>query len=165
MGCAKLFDADYKFGIQISWVDTTPDEINSFLKNHGNFNSKKSVYNQPSFNMPQRLWKYLCAKSGIAEDRYYQQLNATELKSLSNSIVSDIYKVEGKSTFKEEFVTAGGIDLNNVNFKTFESRVCPGLYFAGEVLNIDGITGGFNFQAAWTGGWIASQSIVASRES
>jgi hypothetical protein len=89
----------------------------------------------------------------------WADINKAQLQALAGQLTEGIFQVTGKSTFKEEFVTAGGVDLKNIHFKTFESRICPNLYLAGEVLDIDAITGGFNFQAAWTGGWLAGHAM------
>lgn len=158
-GARYLNELSYQFNLRINWVNENQDYLINLLKDHSKHSSKKSIHNQSLYNIPQRLWKYLCNKAGIDENVKYHELTHKEISQLSTILVSDIYKVNGKSTFKEEFVTAGGIDLKEIHFKSFESKICPNLYLAGEVLNIDGITGGFNFQAAWTGGWIASQSI------
>jgi predicted Rossmann fold flavoprotein len=96
---------------------------------------------------------------GIPADQRWADLTKAELNGLVQRLTQDQYAIEGKGIFKEEFVTCGGVALQDVNFKTMESRSCPGLYFAGEVLDIDGITGGFNFQSAWTTGWLAGQAM------
>ena len=121
--------------------------------------SKKMVVNTPYFGIPKRLWKELVVYSQIDNTTTWAELNKNQLNTLTTQLTSSIFKVNGKSTFKEEFVTAGGIDLKEINFKTFESKIHNNLFFAGEVLNIDAITGGYNFQNAWTGAYIASKSI------
>ena len=113
----------------------------------------------PLFSLPKRLWEFLCAKAGIAEETLWNNYSGKSYNRLINSLIADEYHASGKTTFKEEFVTCGGIPLSEVDLQTMESRVCPGLYFAGEVLDIDGITGGFNFQAAWTTGWLAAKAM------
>ncbi len=117
------------------------------------------VVNTPNFGIPKRLWKELVIYSQIDNKSVWAELNKNQLNLLSTQLTSSIFKVNGKSTFKEEFVTAGGIDLKEINFKTFESKIHNNLFFAGEILNIDAITGGYNFQNAWTGGYVASKSI------
>ena len=109
--------------------------------------------------MPQRLWERLGTSAGIAPATPWAQVGNAALANLAAQVTAAEFKVVGKSLFKEEFVTCGGVRLGEVDFKTMESRVCPGLYFAGEVLDIDGITGGFNFQSAWTTGWLAGQAM------
>ena len=121
--------------------------------------SKKMVVNTPYFGIPKRLWKVLVVYSEIDTITIWADLNKIQLNLLTTQLTSSIFKVKGKSTFKEEFVTAGGVDLKEINFKTFESKIHNNLFFAGEVLNIDAITGGYNFQNAWTGAYIASKSI------
>jgi predicted Rossmann fold flavoprotein len=111
--------------------------------------------------MPQRLWERLVTSSGISATSPWAQVGNTALGTLAATLTAAEFKVVGKSLFKEEFVTCGGVKLGEVDFRTMESRVCPGLHFAGEVLDIDGITGGFNFQSAWTTGWLAGQAMAA----
>ena len=109
-----------------------------------------------------RLWKYLCTRSEIAPETIWADQTNENLQKLSTTLCSDQYDVTGKSTFKEEFVTAGGVELSEINFKRFESKKVEGLYLAGEVINIDALTGGFNFQNAWTGAYIIAESIAES---
>ena len=109
--------------------------------------------------MPNRFWEYLLKTAEIKEDCRWTDLPAKEQNKLLKVICTHTLQVKGKTTFKEEFVTAGGVDLKEINFKTMESKLLPNLYLAGEVLNIDAITGGFNFQNAWTGGFIISEAI------
>ena len=121
---------------------------------------KKTVAKRSPFDFPNRLWESLVTAAGIYTETRWADLSKNQLQALAMQLTNGEYNVNGKSTFKEEFVTAGGIDLKEVNFKTMESKLLPRMYFAGEILNIDAITGGFNFQNAWTGGYIAAQSIV-----
>jgi len=114
-------------------------------------------YNQ--FEVPKRLWRKLVEASKVGETTRWADLTKIQLENLANQLTNAIFKVDGKSTFKEEFVTAGGVDLKEINFKRFESKVHKNLFFAGEVLNIDAVTGGFNFQNAWTGGYIVAKAI------
>ena len=110
--------------------------------------------------MPKRLWQKLVLASEMNSNTRWADLNKQQLENLSSQLTQAVFKVDGKSTFKEEFVTAGGVDLKEINFKTFESKLHKNLYFAGEVINVDAITGGFNFQNAWTGAYIVSKSIL-----
>jgi len=110
--------------------------------------------------LPSRLWERLVATAGVAEQTQWAGLNKAQTQSLARLLVESEFAVTGKSMNKEEFVTCGGVRLAEVDFKTMQSRVCPGLYFAGELLDIDGITGGFNFQAAWTTGWLAGNAMA-----
>ena len=111
------------------------------------------------FDLPKRLWKQLINKAGISDNLHWADLSKKLINILITTLIDDAYAVKGKTTFKEEFVTCGGIDLKTIDLTTMQSKIIPHLYFAGEVLNIDGITGGFNFQNAWSTGWIAAKGI------
>jgi hypothetical protein len=124
-------------------------------------NPKKQITTWSPLAMPQRLWERLVVSAGIAATTPWAQVGNAALGTLATQLTAAELKVVGKSMFKDEFVTCGGIKLGEVDFKTMESRVCRGLHFAGEVLDIDGVTGGFNFQAAWTTGWLAGQGMAA----
>ena len=158
-GALELAAMDYQFNISINFIKTSYNECLSQLKVVKSDLSKKMVVNHSLFEIPKRLWKELVLYSGIETNTTWADINKTQLNELSIQLTSSIFKVNGKSTFKEEFVTAGGVDLKEINFKTFESKINPNLFFAGEILNIDAVTGGFNFQNAWTGAYIASKSI------
>jgi len=118
---------------------------------------KKKMANACPFDLPKNFWLYLLDKSGIDADSLWLELGKKSRNKLLNTLLNDIYGVHGKTTFKEEFVTCGGVNVSEVDFATMQSKVMPGLYFAGEVLDVDGITGGFNFQAAWTTGFLAGR--------
>jgi hypothetical protein len=118
---------------------------------------KKKIINACPFDLPNRLWKFLLEKVEINPDSVWLDLSKKNRNKLLNILLNDIYEVKGKTTFKEEFVTCGGIKLSDISMTSMESRVCKNLYFAGEILDIDGITGGFNFQGAWTTGYIAGK--------
>ena len=122
-------------------------------------NKKKVVGRSPFSEIPKRLWEKLVLASGISEMNLWSHTNPKQLERLARELTKGAFNVHGKSTFKDEFVTAGGVELKEVNFKRFESKKHKNLFFAGEVLNIDAITGGFNFQNAWTGGWIVANSV------
>ena len=117
--------------------------------------SKSQIKNLNPTPIPARLWEFLLNKVGITASKLWNELSKKDFNRLVNTLFADSYPVKGKTTFKEEFVTCGGISLADINHATMESRKLPGLFFAGEVMDIDGITGGYNFQAAWTTGWIA----------
>jgi predicted Rossmann fold flavoprotein len=123
--------------------------------------AKKTVQKNNPFELPKRLWHRIMNAAGISEDTRWADLNKQQTEQLASQLTEAIFNVNGKSTFKEEFVTAGGINLKEINFKTFESRKQENLYFAGEILNIDAITGGFNFQNAWTGSYIIANRIFS----
>jgi predicted Rossmann fold flavoprotein len=160
-GARELFDKNYHFAILVNWLnDTTFEDAIDLLKDIKIENAKKVISKKSPLEMPNRLWERLVLASGISEETKWADCNKIEINALANQLTAGEFQVNGKSTFKEEFVTAGGIDLKEVNFKTMESKVIPNIYFAGEILNIDAITGGFNFQNAWTGGFIVAKSIV-----
>lgn len=158
-GARDLYEDGYRFELQVNWIEISNEQAIQHFKDSVKSLGNKLICNTPFFNIPMRLWKYLCQRAKLDLNLSASQISLVQMKSLIDVLTNDKYYVEGKSIFKEEFVTAGGIQLKEINFKTFESKICPGLYLAGEVLDIDAITGGFNFQAAWTGAWIASQSI------
>jgi predicted Rossmann fold flavoprotein len=158
-GALELAKRDYKFQIEINFIQTSFEDCLTFLKEIKQSSIKKTVINSPQFELPKRLWEQLVLASNISNGTRWQDLNKTQLEKLTNQLTKSVFNVDGKSTFKEEFVTAGGIDLKEINFKTYESKLHKNLYFAGEVLNIDAVTGGFNFQNAWTGAYIAAKSI------
>ena len=158
-GALEFASLGYKFSISVNFLKISILECLEKLKTFKNNLSKKRVSKLSPFGIPIRLWKELATYSKIKEEKTWAELNNEDLQSLAKQLTSSIFKVTGKSTFKEEFVTAGGIDLKEINFKTFESKLHDNLFFAGEILNIDAVTGGFNFQNAWTGAYIAAKSI------
>jgi hypothetical protein len=135
------------------------EDVLDSLKELKTFQGKQTIFKYAQFELPKRLWQSIIKSSGIDERLTWAEATRENLQNIANQLTTSIFEVNGKSTFKEEFVTSGGVDLKEINFKTFESRICKNLYFAGEVLNIDAITGGFNFQNAWTGGFIVSQNL------
>jgi len=159
-GALELAKRDYKFKIIVNFVSLSHNEVLQVLKDAKEGLAKKTTYNSPQFDLPKRLWHQLVFASNIAEGVRWADLNKNQLDELTNQLTKVTFQVDGKSTFKEEFVTAGGINLKEVNFKTFESKLHKNLFFAGEILNIDAVTGGFNFQNAWTGAYIAAESIA-----
>lgn len=160
-GARELFDKKYQFVLQVNWLyETVFEEAVEILKSLKEEHAKKTVTKFCPFDFPKRLWESLVTASGIATETKWAELGKTQLISLANQLTQGEFQVNGKSTFKEEFVTAGGIDLKEINFKTMESKRLEKLYFAGEILNIDAITGGFNFQNAWTGGFIIADNLA-----
>lgn len=159
-GARELNNLDYNFRIIVNWLPGyTSEDIIEELKQFKFSISKQQVSTRTQFGLPKRLWQTIVKASSIAADTNWADLNKDQIISLAEELTSAEYSVNGKSTFKEEFVTAGGIDLKEVDFKTFESKLHKDLYFAGEILNIDAITGGFNFQNAWTGGYLAAMAM------
>lgn len=161
-GARELFAKSYQFTLQVNWLnDVDAEECEDQLKELKQEQAKKTITKFSPYDFPNRLWQSLVNAAGIQPDTRWADLTRAQTQALAQQLTNGEFQVNGKSTFKEEFVTAGGVDLKEVNFKTMESKFLPSMYFAGEVLNIDAITGGFNFQNAWTGGFIAAQSIVA----
>ncbi len=157
-GARELQAMNYKFEILVNWLgNNTEQEIRAQLETELKIIGKRQIGNKNPFLLPNRLWLYLLEKNEIVSETTWNQLPKKSLNKLINTLVNDCYSAEGKTTFKEEFVTCGGISLDDVNFETMESKKCPDMYFAGEVLNVDAVTGGFNFQAAWTTGFIAGR--------
>ncbi len=160
-GARELNDWNYKFNIRVNWLPEYQEEgLLQLLLQIKEVEGKKTVLRTNAINIPKRLWINLVKASDIAETTKWAEVTKNQLQTLAQQITAGEFHVDGKSTFKEEFVTAGGIDLKEINFKTFESKVQENLFFAGEVINIDAITGGFNFQNAWTSGYIAAQAIA-----
>ena len=159
-GARELAKCNWQFTIIINWVP----EFNEnslrlkFQKLRFELASQKIINRNP-FALPNRLWEYLVKKSGVKEELRWADLPAAAQNKLIKNLCAGQYAVNGKTTFKEEFVTAGGVALNEIDFNTMQSKKHPGLFFAGEIIDVDGITGGFNFQNAWTTGWIAATAI------
>jgi predicted Rossmann fold flavoprotein len=158
-GARELFDKKYLFTLVVNWLNEPFDEIKNQIVAFKDQNSKKTISNKIFSQFTQRLWEYLIHKSQIKLSKKWADVSKQEMNQLCNTLHASHYGVNGKSTFKEEFVTAGGIDLKNVNFKTMESKITPNLYFAGEILNIDALTGGFNFQNAWTSAYLFAENF------
>lgn len=160
-GARELFDKNYQFLLQVNWLnEVTFEEAVEILKNLKQEHAKKAVSKKSPFDFPNRLWESLVLASNIDAETKWADFSKMQLTSLANQLTNGEFQVNGKSTFKEEFVTAGGIDLKEINFKTMESKLHENLFFAGEIVNIDAITGGFNFQNAWTSGFIVAQAIT-----
>jgi hypothetical protein len=160
VGARILHGMNYRFAIRVNWVGEEGKEVLDCLRRLKASSGGKKVFHRSQLGLSQRLWKYLVDRAGISPHQNWADLKKEEFEQLSHMLSACPYQVSGKSTFKEEFVTAGGVDLQEVDLRRFESKLFPQLYFAGEVLNIDALTGGFNFQAAWTGGWIAGTDMA-----
>lgn len=159
-GARELAAVNYEFPLIVNFAPPhTRDSLVRELAGARDKNLRRQIATWSPLAMPQRLWERLVTASGIAPATPWAQVGNTALGRLAAQLTAAEFKVVGKSLFKEEFVTCGGVRLGEVDFRTMESRVCPGLYFAGEVLDLDGITGGFNFQSAWTTGWLAGQAM------
>ncbi len=162
-GARPMHECQYRFPIHINWLpDENRERIHSRINDLRRTEGKRWVQKQPAVELPTRLWQRLAAFAGIPADRKWGDLRKNETRALIGVLTDSVFEVNGKSTFKDEFVTCGGVALDEINFKSMECHRFPGLYLAGEVLNIDAVTGGFNFQAAWTEGWIAGKAIAAA---
>lgn len=157
-GARILHEVDYQFKVLLNWTgEKSEDEIREILGDTVKRNPKKKVQNVNPFALAGRLWEFLLSKIEISDTMIWDNMGKKNINRLVHVLMNDDYQVSGKTTFKEEFVTCGGISLQDVDIKTMQSKASPNLYFAGEVLDIDGVTGGFNFQAAWTTGFIAGK--------
>jgi len=160
-GARELFDKNYQFTLQVNWLnDLVFDEVLEELIGNKQESAKKTIAKYPQYGLTQRLWFQLVKAALIPETMIWADVSKKQLVKLAEQLTNGQFVVNGKSTFKDEFVTAGGIDLKEVNFKTMESKLHNNLYFTGEILNIDAITGGFNFQNAWTTGFLAANAIA-----
>ena len=161
-GARELQQKNWHFTIIVNWFpELNENTLREKIQQLRFEIASQKIANRNPFELPQRLWEYLLQQSGIHENMRWADLPAKEQNKLIKNICAQEFEVKGKTTFKEEFVTAGGIMLNEIDHNTMESKMAPNLYFAGEVLNVDGITGGFNFQNAWTTGFIAAKSIAS----
>ncbi|MHB8262048.1 MAG: BaiN/RdsA family NAD(P)/FAD-dependent oxidoreductase [Bacteroidia bacterium] len=159
-GARILNEMDYHFTVLVNWLPAFKEEaVRSLFIEHKNSNASKNMGGNCPVEIPKRLWEFFLQKALVNETSRWADLNKKQLNALVNTLLNDVYEVKGKTTFKEEFVTCGGVSLKEVDFSTMQSKVVPNLYFAGEVLDIDGVTGGFNFQNAWTTAWIAANGI------
>ena len=162
-GARELAAKNWQFGMVVNWLPAYNEQTlkDKFQLIRFDIAAQKIINRNP-FLLPQRLWEYLLQQSGVNENSRWADLPAKEQNKLIKNICAQEFSVNGKTTFKEEFVTSGGIALEEVEHASMQSKIAPGLFFAGEVLNVDGVTGGFNFQNAWTTGWIAAKAIAAN---
>ncbi len=161
-GARELAAADYNFTVIVNWVPAFNEQTLKGKFQQVRFDvAAQKISNRNPFNLPQRLWQYLLQQSSVNEDMRWADLPAKEQNKLIKNLCAQEFAVNGKTTFKEEFVTAGGVSLNEIDPNTMESKLNQGLYFCGEVTDTDGVTGGFNFQNAWTTGYIAAKAIAA----
>jgi hypothetical protein len=158
-GALELAEKKYKFQIKVNFIKQTASACKAQLLEVKTQSPKKTILKSTQFNLPKRLWEQLVLAAVIPADMRWADVDKERLKALAAQLTEAIFRVDGKSTFKEEFVTAGGLELKGINFKSFESKQFKNLFFAGEVLNIDAVTGGFNFQNAWTSAFIAAQQL------
>lgn len=157
-GARTLYDKNYRFKIQINWLGTIKEnQLRENMAANLEAIKKRKISNHNPFQLPARFWSFILEKAAINPEVIWAEIGKKSLNKLIDTLLNDVYEVSGKTTFKEEFVTCGGVSLDDITITTMESNKCPGLFFAGEVLDVDGITGGFNFQAAWTTGFIAGK--------
>ena len=161
-GARDLLAVQYRYTAQVNWIGMKEEEARVTLNEAWANHPKKQAINGSPFELPERLWAWLLDKSGIPQVKPCGDIGKHDRNRLLDLLVNDQHPVQGKTTFKEEFVTAGGVALEAIDPTTLQCKALPGLFFAGEVLDIDGVTGGFNFQAAWTTGWIAGKSAVGA---
>ena len=153
-----FFEANYNCEISVNWSGTlNEDEVKIILNK--SLNLKSFVINSPLMDFPKRLWDYFLAKAEIPSQKPWNELSKKQINKLSQILTADIYKMQGKTTFKEEFVSCGGVNLKEIDFKTMQSKLVPNLFFCGEVIDVDGITGGFNFQNAWSTAYICANNL------
>ncbi|MEZ4826070.1 MAG: NAD(P)/FAD-dependent oxidoreductase [Bacteroidia bacterium] len=157
-GARILSEKNYEFRVQVNWVneknnELVRDTLDAIMQEH----SRKNLANFRPYSLPERLWLYLLEKNSLSAEQKWGEIGQKNFNRLVEALTNDVYAVKGKTTFKEEFVTCGGVSLGDVDIRTMQSKVVKNLYFAGEVLDIDAITGGYNFQAAWTTGFIAGK--------
>ena len=160
-GARILADKNYQYNVEVNWLSRPTDKVLNVLLNLKKKEPRKTVILKSPFKeVSRRLWERFVLFSDISKTQNWADLNNAQLEKLANQLTKGIYNANGRTTFKEEFVTAGGVDLKEINFKRFESRKHNNLFFVGEVLNIDAVTGGFNFQNAWTGGYICAKALA-----
>ena len=159
-GARILADKNYQYNVEVNWLSKPTSKVLNILLNLKKKEPRKTVIlKSPFTEISKRLWERFVVASEIQSTQNWADLNNHQLENLTNQLTKGIFNANGRTTFKDEFVTAGGVDLKEVNFKRFESKIHKNLFFVGEVLNIDAVTGGFNFQNAWTGGWLCAKSL------
>lgn len=161
-GARELHERNYDFTINVNWLnDAKEQSLKDELQLIRNTKGSQKIANNNLFQLPNRLWLFLLQQAGVKDEWRWADLPAKEQNKLIQLLCNHEFQVKGKTTFKEEFVTAGGVDLKQVDPNTMQSKLHPNLFFAGEILDVDGVTGGFNFQHAWTSGFIAAKTIAA----
>ena len=160
-GARLLHDRSYRAQLIIDWLpNRREDDVRQTLQAIKSDQARRVIGSSSPFGLPLRLWQRVIEAAGLGSEQRWTELSKRQMAELIDQLKRGVYDVRGKGEFKEEFVTCGGVNLDEVNFRTMESRICPGLYFAGEILDIDGLTGGFNFQAVWTTGWLAGRAMA-----
>ena len=167
-GARLLAEQDYQCILEVNWLIQASESLNQedalrILQEIKQTQTRKMLQNTTLFHLPKRLWINLLVKSGLSPNELWAELSKVQLRNLAETLTRSQFNIDGKSVFKEEFVTAGGVKLSEINFKTFESKLLQGVYLAGEVIDVDAITGGFNFQNAWTGGYLIAQALAEEK--
>ena len=164
-GARILHEKNYRTPLKINWTpDISSEELKHLIMNYSKEHAARLVVSDCPVALPKNLWKALLEMSQIPKDLRWSVFSKQHMQKMIEILQACPFQIEGKTTYKEEFVTCGGIKLKEIDFKTMESRICPGLYFAGEVIDVDGVTGGFNFQNAWTTSWLAGRAIAARED-
>ncbi|MEN8776889.1 MAG: NAD(P)/FAD-dependent oxidoreductase [Polaribacter sp.] len=163
-GARILADKNYQYNVEVNWLSRPTEKVLNILLNLKKKEPRKTVIlKSPFAEISKRLWERFVVFSNISKTQNWADLSNLQLENLANQLTKGIYNANGRTTFKDEFVTAGGVDLKEINFKKFESKKHKNLFFVGEVLNIDAVTGGFNFQNAWTGGYICAKALAETK--
>jgi hypothetical protein len=163
-GARWLHERQYHAGLTVNWLGQPLESVQQKLREHKTASSRYKVDARSPFpDLPFRLWQRLCTAASVRPEQNWADLSKAQLADLANELSAGRYNIQGKGQFKDEFVTCGGVDLDEVDFHTLRSRLVPGLYLAAEILDIDGLTGGFNFQSAWTTAWLAAQALGVAR--
>ena len=163
-GARWLQSKDYNFTITVNWVpDLHQHEMQEALQSLRVERASRKIGVQNSFSLPNRLWEYFLQQASVPPDSLWSNFTSVQQNKLASILCNQEFAIKGKTTYKEEFVTAGGIRLNEIDANTLQSKICKGLFFAGEILDVDGITGGYNFQHAWTTGWAVAKSIGVTK--
>lgn len=159
-GARPLFEHRYRAQLTVNFIpDSNRETVYEQLVSYKNAHGKRKVTTGGSIEIPRRYWERVCTFVGIDDELTWNNISKSAMSALADQLTNAVFEVAGKGIFKEEFVTCGGVSLKEIDFTTMQSRICPGLFYAGEVLDIDGITGGFNFQSAWTTGWLAGKGM------
>jgi predicted Rossmann fold flavoprotein len=160
-GARWLHERQYHAGLTVNWLGKPLESVQQKLREQRTASSRYKIDARSPFpDLPFRLWQQLCTAASVRPEQNWADLSKAQLAGLAGELSAGRYNIQGKGQFKDEFVTCGGVDLDEVDFHTLRSRLVPGLYFAGEILDIDGLTGGFNFQSAWTTAWLAAQALA-----
>jgi predicted Rossmann fold flavoprotein len=161
-GARELAEKNYHFTILVNWLkDHSEQTLREAWQKFRDRHASQKISAKNPFGLPNRLWDFMLRQSDINEDKRWGDISSKEQNKLIKALTATEFEIKGKTTFKEEFVTCGGIKLTEIDPNTMQSRIVPHLFFAGEVMDVDGITGGFNFQHAWSSGWIAAKAIAS----